>query len=422
MLVEAGVVPSIAAFAMLLAAWTAVREWRWQVSVASLWMNGVLLDVGPATLRLSQLGAILLVATALSYPGRGEAPWRRSVGPVAALACAWLAVELISSIVHAPAPLQSLWVWSQMLVGGLVFVGVAELDDGQKKRIARSSVVAGASIVVIGLVSGGVGLLLGNDLGNVPGFSSDGRLVGLAFEPNIMASSEVLAIVVILSASRWFANWTKWSVVPLIAGAAWSGTRAAWLALGCVLLVWALTTQRHRRHFWAFVVAAVATAVAVWVAVTVAWWNASPETIPWRLAHLLDFGSTTASYRIQIYSDALSDLSHDAGWILGLGTNSYSQTHLVDTTGTGPAYLSSVLFAVLYAGGIAGLSLFLAALFSAYWLSSDRTFTLLVLCGFLICSMATNALWFAFPYLALALSIPRGSRALGRGLLPYRHS
>lgn len=399
-------------FLGLVAAWFSMRQWRWPLTVGSLWFHGIQLELGPMTIRLSQVGAVLLLILAMSYAGTAGRAWSRRTSRLVLLGAGWLIVELLSSIAFAPVPMASLWVWSQALLGCVLFLAISELDDDAKAAISRVSVLVGASTVMMSLIFAAWGFALGIDRHDVPGFSSDGRLVGFSFEPNILASSAVMWIVVVICARGWFSTWERWSVVPLLIGVVLSGTRAGWIALAVVGASYALLVrgllQRHLR----LIVGSAAGLLIAWIVAAVAFWNTREDSITWRIAHILDLRSATAGYRLDIYRTAISDLDRYDAWAVGLGTNSFSQRHLIDATSTGPAYLSSLFIALLYAGGVIGLMFFVAMKVELVRGSGRRLFTLLTVTAFIVCSLTTSVLWFSFVYVALAVSIPRSSPAL----------
>ncbi|MDO7881022.1 hypothetical protein [Antiquaquibacter soli] len=373
----------------------------WCLFVAFALSGGIPLSIGPVDARLELLGIpMLLVALWRWRAGRAQ-PLSRWIVASAAL---WLGLGLVSSVLVAPEPLRSVWIWVQQLGGILIVWAVARTEPRRRILFSAASATIGAlalAALVLYLIAPGA----------QPGATSDDvRLSGLALEPNLYAAMCVGWLAVSYYLRAWRAPW-HWAVdAVLVVSVVLAGTRAAWIA-AVVLAVFVAATALRSRGLGAgrtalVLVGAGAVLGGAMFAVLAAIGSASDLVN--RALTLLDFSGGTGAYRLTIYQQALAELAEPWRWVIGSGANSFSQFHPVDPTNVGAAYLSTVWLAVPYDAGVLGAVGFVALLV-LLWLSTvRRAESLAVFAVVLICASATNSFWLAFPWLFFGLVVDRG--------------
>jgi hypothetical protein len=248
------------------------------------------------------------------------------------------------------------------------------------------------------------------------GVADDGRLVGLSFETNIFASQIACWLAVMYVMRGQLTPGERRLVIPLVLAVTLAETRAAWLALIALFLV---ILWEHRRGWSAAIVtcglmaaagAGTLTALAPQLTTT-----GSPDGFWWRLTHILDTTQGTGAYRVGIYRVAIADIDSVHRLLFGAGPNSFSQFHLIDSTGTAAPYLSNVWLAMVYDTGIVGLLLFLAVVLGAisglHVLGVGRW---AVPISLLLCASATNLFWFQYAWVCLALVAAPTVATVGR--------
>jgi hypothetical protein len=247
--------------------------------------------------------------------------------------------------------------------------------------------------------------LLAGSAASAFGVADDGRLIGLSFETNIFASQVACWLAVMYVMRGQLTPGERRLVIPLVLAVTLAETRAAWLALIAVFLV---ILWEHRRSLSGAVVTCGVIAAAGAGALTARdphlTTTGSADGFWWRLTHILDTTQGTGAYRVGIYRAAIADMDSVHHMLFGTGPNSFSQFHLIDSTGVGAPYLSSVWVAMVYDTGIVGLLLFLAVVLGAVsGLQVLGVGRWAVPISLLLCASATNLFWFQYAWVCLAL-------------------
>lgn len=116
-----------------------------------------------------------------------------------------------------------------------------------------------------------------------------------------------------------------------------------------------------------------------------------------------DIGGGTGAYRVQIYQTAVEEMAAPWRWLIGTGTNSFSQFHSIDQTNVGKAYLSSVWLSIPYDAGLVGAVSFFASVLFMWLRSGRRADSLPLFVVILVGATTTNCFWFAFVWVCFAL-------------------
>ncbi|WP_082600135.1 O-antigen ligase family protein [Nocardioides sp. Soil777] len=297
-----------------------------------------------ATIRLEQL-ATLSALIALAFSKNLRVPSGRTSNALVL----WLAILLVSSLFMAPVPSASVRFWVQLVGGVAASLVVACWPIAAREKFST----ANAAVVAF------FGLSFAIDLA-----SERTRLLGLAFEPNVMGGTAALWLgVCVYAKSRGvqFRGYEVCAVWLSLAAVAFSTTRAAWLALAVIIPVFfAIKSRASVSAAFVGVLASMAAVIgANWIAIG-SW---AFESWQWRLQNILDGEGGTGAYRAEIWGTAMGDILDRplASMLIGTGANSYSQVYTMDSTGVGAEYLSSVWISLLYDSGLAGLSAFIAA-------------------------------------------------------------
>jgi hypothetical protein len=383
----------------------ALPRLAWAAYVACTFLTGISVDVGGISFRPELLAIPLLAAAVWRLSWEHERA--RVPKLVLAAAAVWLALTLVSSLLFAPEPSSSLWIWIQEFLGVIAFILVARSVADKHELVEIGLRVAGA------VVGGFIVVYLFWPLSQSGVDPTDVRLSGFSFEPNLFAAHCLAWLGV---SYYWRAHRTRWSVVYealLVLGLILAGTRASWI--GGLVLATFIAANFLRGRGWspariALGIAGAAAVVFAAIAAATTLLGGGGRFIE-RIVTLVDFSSGTGAYRLEIYGWALDDFAAPWRWVLGSGANSFSQLHPMDPTNVGPAYLSTVWLSMPYDAGVIGGVAFFVAIAGIWWAASRRADAIPLVAGLLICATATNSFWMAFPWVALALLIDKTAPA-----------
>jgi hypothetical protein len=401
----------IGAMALAITIVVCVRSVRaaWALYFLSVSLTGVTAGLGTALVRPEMLAfPLLLLACLRVWPVRarkGEDLPKPAVLPISllALAIVFAAVMIGTSMVNAPEPVRSLWIALQMLLGIAAYMVLSPDEAAKRDMVLTGTAVLGliAGISVLGWIGR---TYLGLPQEAAVGVAADGRLIGFSFETNIFASQSMGWLAVLYCWRGRLSPWTRIPTGALVVAVALAGTRAAWLALALLAVVFVWRTW-SRSQLLVPVGATVLIFGGLYVALVAAPTAliAPKDSLQWRLLHLFDTKSGTGAYRANIYQTAIADIDTPMRWLFGSGMNSFSQYHEIDSTGTGAPYLSSVWYATLYDVGLVGLLLFLVLLTGLVLRCRVRSDGLVLIAVLLICASATNLFWLSYPWVYLAL-------------------
>jgi hypothetical protein len=320
----------------------------------------------------------------------------------------WIGCTALSSLFIAPVPSKSLWVTVQIACAVAVYALVSHRNDIKRRIVCIGTWVLG----LISLVS--ILGFLAVEFGNIPsknviGVEPDGRLIGLSFEVNAFAAQSVCWLAVMFVWRRRLNRIHAALAILIGIAVILAATRAAWVALAFLiflLIIGAMISGRRPSLYLA--IPGLALLITYGLAGGIQAQNRGD--IAWRLLNVFNTSEGTGAYRKDIYEVALSDTNQTVFRLLfGSGANSFSQYHVVDSTGVGAPYLSSVWIAVIYDSGVVGFVLFVAMLVACILRCKNRSNAVVVLICLLICATTTNMIWFAFFWIYLAL-VPVSSR------------
>jgi hypothetical protein len=372
----------------------------WCVMSAGVFCNGLGLEVGGYLVRWEFI-ATLFVGVAFSLR-RGPAELHAPKIPpsIKTFAGLWLAVGLASSLVVALSSSASLSSGIQLGLAMVGFVIAWSVPMATGKKVLYTHRTFGW----LSLVS----LLFYLN-------SDQTRLVGFAFEPNILGSMTATWLALVFVAlptvrSSFRLQDAFWCLCILVTCLA-TVTRAAWLILAILVFAAVMDRLRHRPAAIFMLVGILLGGIVFASAIATGDWP--PESWQWRAQHVLETSSGTGGYRLATWDQALVDIqTRQSGFFWGTGFNSYSQFHTLDATGVDVAYLSSLWIGIVYDTGVLGaflaLSLFVA-IASQMKGTLIRASVLLVSIAF--AGMITNLVWFTFPWVFVALAV-RLARAL----------
>ncbi len=388
------------------------------------------LPVGEVHLRADQLVLVPVVlgialrSTMTTPAGVDQTkPGRRPLGaPSVVLAGLVLYVMLnaLSSFLFSAQPTESfkivIWLLLSLITAVAVYL-VVGTDVGVREALLA---VLGA-----GFVSAAVGILFfvyswatGSTLSiQQDPYTGNFAATGTFFEANIFGSFQAFSAtagLVLLDARRlrgralaWLSLGTGLSILALVL----SYTRAAWLGFLVGVLVFFFFRVRAGRSLAPVIRILALALVAMLVLVP----TGLLTSLAARFTSITDFGGGTIAYRLVRFKMALADWSSSP--IFGLGTNSFGQRHLDPTQNYAPDYLANLFATTLYDVGAVGLSVFLvvfgtliAALISVVakgrW-TWHGVHALALLCGMvalLISYQATNAFWFSYNWIIMAIA------------------
>lgn len=232
------------------------------------------------------------------------------------------------------------------------------------------------------------------------------RTHGLSYEPNILAATAALWLVVLLGRRQRLRRQDQAFCVAAVIAISLTATRTAFVAIVLALLVAA--AARNSGRVVARTVKIVA-GVAAMVGVGEALLPASFSPLIHKLSHLT-FGDQTASLRYGYWREAVHDLT-GLHWLTGLGTNSFGMRHIDPTTifraTPAPAYLGNLPLNTVYDVGLIGLAILAAAALRLIRerTPGDRAYRWAFLVGFLVIATGTSPFFFSYYWLFIALAL-----------------
>ncbi|UVJ38739.1 O-antigen ligase family protein [Arthrobacter sp. CJ23] len=380
----------------------------WVVVFLGATVNGISINLGFLTVRPEHLTAavflILIYHMRLSIP----AAVQKSRVPLICLASGFILWAAVVSL-GSPNPAASLWIVLQYALGIVWLLPFATVSDA-KLTLVRAGTYIFACVTLLSLISYAARTLGSGSLLGVSPVS--GRLQGFSFEPNIFASQAVVWLGVLYFWRSSLCRLDKIASAVIVVGVLFAGTRSAWLAAVAVVALGLLNVLRRgsaRSVLLGGVIGIVGVAAPFLIS-TLAAAGVLGTEITYRLQNLLESDSGTGAYRIDNFELAFGDLSSWDAWWVGLGANSFSQYHAIDSTGTGPAYLGSLWITLVYDSGFIGLALFLGLFFALWRLTERRPESLAVFVAIAICAAFTNFLWFQYAWLSLAMVVGRADQ------------
>lgn len=329
----------------------------------------------------------------------------------------YILVNALSSFLYSPQPTESFQIVTWLLLSFLAFL-VAYFVIGRYVSIREAFFL----LLVLGFVSAAVGLTcygLFKVTGSAFGIQQDPavKLAGTFFEANIFGSFQAFTAIAGLAVLQlrevrgkafvWVAVGTMLSVSAL----ALSFTRAAWVGFLVGLAVLVFFELRGGR----FVLLLARGGALIGIVLLVVASAGLLGDLSSRFASIDDLNTGTVAYRAVRYETALTESR--AAPLLGFGTNSYGQRHLDPSQEYAADYLPGLFIATLYDTGFVGLTLLLGLFGVVVWAliavvrSRSRehsSVALALLCGtvaLLVAYQATNAFWFSYNWIVVALLV-----------------
>lgn len=369
----------------------------WCVLFLAVCANGASVDVAGATFRPEYFVVPLFVAALVAHHRREGTPFRSMSGrerTVAGAMIVWVLIAVMTSSVVAPSPLLSLRSCVQFLVGLVVFFPLL-LSSLDRVYALRSG-----TVILSSISTGSIGYWL---------LDPSRRVSGLAFEYNIMGSlcAAWLGVMYYYVGQR-LSNGTPimdrrlgCAAVPIVIALLLTETRAAW---GALLVIVLFAACRVVGRYPISVIAATMGLCLGAAALAGVRDGSGEDTLLWRISHLTDFDSGTGAYRMLLWQDAITQIgARDWSFLWGTGANSFSQFNPVDPTFVGAAYLSSIWLGLLYDVGALGSIAFLVTVAGIVSRIPRPVHAIPLIVSLAACASLTNILWFAFPWVFLAL-------------------
>ncbi|WP_378147686.1 O-antigen ligase family protein [Cnuibacter sp. UC19_7] len=383
----------------------------WAAYLIAINVNGLIVVAGGVSIKPEIVGLLLLLlALRKNSPSSRLSQPARVGGGAVVVALLLLLSLFLASVLRAPESDKSLWIWIQFSMSVVAFLMIAHQRAIDPRFIRIGNVVVGAICLVS--LTGFVGALVGVVPPGTMGVGPDMRLIGFSIETNIFAAQVVSWLAVVWCVRVRPSRWERALLIVMVLAVLLAGTRSAWLA-GAVLLA-AMLGSHFRRSMWSLLISSVllvlaATTPAV-IGVIAA--GSPPDSLAWRLNNLMSFDTGTGAYRVNIYDTAWAEIVTWPRWLVGSGMNSYSQFHPIDATNQYAEYLGNVWLALLYDGGVIAALLFVVLLIITIRSAALPGRSAVTIAAVLLCSTATNIIWFQFAWVAIGLSIH--GRALDR--------
>lgn len=395
----------------------------WLAFFLCMTLTGVFVPLAGALAKPELFGLLFLIlarAHGIRRPPFGRLPLHRVIVPASLLVISLFAASVIS----APEPPRSLWIWLQLTASVASLFLILTSRPRPDVVIEAGTIAIGgvAAISVVGWLVATLGLIPPGTLGVGP----DMRLIGFSIETNIFAA-QMVGWLAVLWATRPFVSASRtrnWCVIIITLAVILAGTRSAWLA--GLFLVFIATARRFWRSPW-FLPSSILLGTAIWFTPGILQSMATGQdrnSFIWRLANITNTAEGTGAYRTNIYDIAWSEIQTYPRFIFGSGMNSYSQFHLIDATNSSAEYLGNVFLALWYDGGIIALATFSITLIALIAASPHRRRTCVVVIVIVTCAFATNIIWFQFAWAYIAVAIlcsraPRISRSENAGAMSH---
>ena len=374
-------------------------EAGWFGYVLAISATGLGLPLLGATVRPEHVGLLVLVAVAVVGRRHRVA---LSLGPPFWVSLgAWVAALTVSSVFVAWEPARSVYIVLLIVasLGAMAILMSLEIDRARLVEVGTWAVAALAAVTVVAFFTMPIVSPSGPLVALDAGTDDVRRAVGLALEANIAGSFAALWLAVVLVHRAALPLSTLVLCAPIAAMAVLTLTRAAWVSVAITAVVLLFSLLRSRRA----IVSGAASVAALGAATAVAAILGGDNAWAVRLRGLVDLGSGTGAFRLETWAMALDDVRESGAWLVGLGANSFQQRHadLVDSKQID--YFSNAWLAQFHDGGLIGIVGIIVALGYAWWRTSRRILVLPFFATLALTAGFTNQLWFAFPWVMLAL-------------------
>lgn len=383
----------------------------WVVFTLAMFTNRFPIPFGPATLRLEHLALLLLVFCLITRrrAGSSRQPQLERLTAAMTVLALWILLSVVTSTINAPEAARSLYIVALYVLAVTAFmVATGERDAAWRVRASTVVLSVMCALSVLSWVMAET-FDYATPLVILNSYEDTHRTQGLLFEPNFLGSACAMWLCLLYAYRRTFTSRALLVHTLLLTSALiLTLTRAAWLSAILVAVVAVLRTLPRRPGL---VVTALSLASASLLAIVTVMPISAREDISARLRGLFDFTSGTGRFRAEGWEVALDQLTSYDAWVFGLGTNSYSQRNVSAFTSSGEGYLGNFWLGLIYDTGIIGFLLIVTAL-ALIANSATRKTEMLLLIGVVgLNSLTTSPLWFAYPWVALALMRHAGTAA-----------
>lgn len=376
----------------------------WFVFIFAVGCSGINLTLAGLTI-LPEHVALLFVVAHITRQSGGSS--NRRVVPVFLLAVTWLTIATsVSALSEYPLPELKLtaWLMASFAAGVVAFKAVS-----LRPSLARTTSVALVLYCLIAIA--GWALTQGSGKSSIfteIDYASDfPRAQGLMLEPNLLASFVTLGLVTCLCLRETIpSKLIQLQVLLTVTVVAISVTRVGFIVVGFAVAAYLFMEGRRRLGLVLTVAAAV---VSIYVfAGNFA--DGSPYSFSSALSSrgAQGFFSTTSgtgAFRLRAADIAVAEVLH-GDWLVGYGTNSFTQSHFSNITSDGHLYLGVFWISLLYDTGVVGALLF-GLLIIAIIRAGGRRAAAVVL-AFSAFALATNPLWYAYSWVAVGMILSVG--------------
>ena len=352
---------------------------------------------------------VVLVAFGCALFVRCSAGLLRRAAVYEVLLLAWIAWNLVVSLLYAPRSGRSLAIVAWMILAWLILWCLRSYflaEPAGRKRVLDVGAWVAAAVGAVSFALWAVALLGGPDIGVQPEFLTGSLAAkGPTLEANFLGTQELCWLFLGLHGRLLHDERpSPWKVAGVLLGIVASMTRAVWIATLLVLCA-AFVAHLRRRPKAAEPAArrGIARPVAVGL-LAIVLMVGGPQVE--KLTASFDFGSGTAAARLTNWRIAWDDVTGSDAYLTGLGTNSYGQRHLSRTMPGEPDYLGNLPLMVLYDSGLIGVVLFggaMAALVVRGRSAQDRLLRLVFVLALMIVGAATNPVWLGFVWVTVAV-------------------
>ncbi|MDV8023644.1 O-antigen ligase family protein [Rhodococcus sp. IEGM 1330] len=387
---------AVTAAASIAAAILSIRSirWAWSIYFFALCANGVQVTVGGFTVRPEYIATPLFLLALHAYAGRepgARAPSPFTVGLIIG-SVGLVSVGLTSSMLFAPDTAASLRMAVQLIAALIVVIPLTRVALDHR-FVVRSGTAILSAISTFSVAS----FLL----------DPSTRVDGLAFEYNIMGClcAGWIGVLYYFAGDRAVVTQRVLMLAaPIPVALILTSTRAAWIALAVIAVC--VMVRCAARYPVAIVCSLVAFTVGFAYLHDVYYRVGDADTFLWRVVHVIDTESGTGAYRLQLWNTAVEQIA-DRDWSAAIGTgfNSFSQFNPVDPTNVGAAYLSSMWLTLIYDVGFFGFAFFVVLMVSLFLGVRHKKHALPLFVALAICTSVTNVIWFAFPWVFMALTV-----------------